>query len=440
MALLSPLHSIFISSIEFSTSLFLGFSLVGINLCKVIKKICIIGFIGGILYFIGQNLTGSHFLLTGIFFLLIPLGKYLVKVSLAQTVTAVFLGLTFDLLIIQLLERNVFDVLLTNSHLKIDTGINFILDLFVTLNNIYVSLLIYFKKPMLFPKTFFEQQAVDDDLNISYSIHIFFVGLFLFIINVGLLFTTIELPFVRLQFQLFLIIWTAIICMSLLFFLRTTIIYKNERMQFFLDRQYQNDILSFYSIIRSQRHDFNFHLNAIYGLICNQEYDSCKEYVEGMVKDAKDINALLPLRHPAISAMLNTFKELASQKGIQIHYYIYDDLRNMPCSVYEMNKIMGNLLQNAIDEVEQLPAYNQEIDMEISNERGSIVITVRNATILGEHELERIFTEGYSTKSAHEGLGLPTIEKIIKKYYGVVFPELSDGKISFIVRIPINGN
>lgn len=138
--------------------------------------------------------------------------------------------------------------------------------------------------------------------------------------------------------------------------------------------------------------------------------------------------------------MLSTFKELASQKGIQIHFYIYDDLRNMPCSVYEMNKIMGNLLQNAIDEVGKLPIYNRSIDMETSIEQGSIVITVRNATNYGEEELESIFTEGYSTKSAHDGLGLPTIEKIIKKYHGIVLPELNDGKISFIVRIPLNIN
>jgi sensor histidine kinase regulating citrate/malate metabolism len=208
-------------------------------------------------------------------------------------------------------------------------------------------------------------------------------------------------------------------------------------MQFFLDQHYQKDILSFYSVVRSQRHDFNFHLNAIYGLLYNKKYTQCIEYIEGMVEEAKNINDLLPLNHPAIGSMLNTFKELASQKGIGIHYFIYDDLRNMPCSVYEMNKILGNLLQNAIDELTVIGSGNSLIELQISNERGSIVVTVSNTTNKDEQQLENIFQIGYTTKSSHEGLGLPTIEKILSKYHGVIYPEIRDGTISFIVRIPI---
>lgn len=135
--------------------------------------------------------------------------------------------------------------------------------------------------------------------------------------------------------------------------------------------------------------------------------------------------------------MLNTFKEIAMQKGIQINYFIYDNLKSMPCSVYEMNKILGNLIQNAIDELEEKNHNNPKIDVDISKERGSIVVKVTNVTDLENDQLENIFNVGYSTKSLHEGLGLPMVQRILLKYNGIIYPEILDEEISFIVRIPI---
>ena len=48
-----------------------------------------------------------------------------------------------------------------------------------------------------------------------------------------------------------------------------------------------------------------------------------------------------------------------------------------------------------------------------------------------------MFDLGFSTKSLHEGIGLPTIVDIIENYGGVLFPVLSNGEITMNVRIPI---
>ena len=156
----------------------------------------------------------------------------------------------------------------------------------------------------------------------------------------------------------------------ILFYLRANIQYKKRLKELLSDSQHQKEILSYYNVIRSQRHDFNFHLNAIYALINDKNYLDCKRYIEDIVKDAGYINELLPLYHPIIGAMLNTFKEVANQNGIQVNYFIYDNLKSMPCSVYEMNKILGNLIQNAIDELKEKNENNPKIDVDISKERG----------------------------------------------------------------------
>lgn len=435
---MTSLLSIIIKIIEINTGLFIGLSLVGVNLTENVRKLILISLVGGISFYLIELVDERHFLLILIFIFLIPIVKYYIKISFAQTVVAILLSLTFDLMVINLLEYNFFELLLQVSQEKMDVGIKFSLDIFISLNNILFSLIIYSKRPILFSEIIFQKRGPEESPENSYRTYLHFVVFLLIVLNIGLYLMTLEMSHLRLDFRIFLTIWSIIVCVSLLFFLRNAINNKYERMQFFLDKQYQKDLLSFYSIIRSQRHDFNFHLTAMYGLIQNKRYDECKVYIDGMVKDAYEINDLLPLHHPAIGAMLNAFKELAADKGIKIDYYILDDLRNMPCSVYEMNKILGNLIQNALDEYELSNQSENAIEVEIKREKMNLVIVVGNSTSVMEDNLNQIFQIGFSTKPAHEGLGLPTVKKIISKYNGVIYPEFEEGFISFVVRIPVS--
>nr|WP_243190580.1 GHKL domain-containing protein [Clostridium gallinarum] len=102
-----------------------------------------------------------------------------------------------------------------------------------------------------------------------------------------------------------------------------------------------------------------------------------------------------------------------------------------------MNKILGNLIQNAIDELQNESQNNLKIDVDISKERESIVLKVKNSTNSEKECIKSIFDIGYTTKKNHEGLGLPMIQKILLKYNGVIYSEILDNEISFIVRIPV---
>ncbi len=72
-----------------------------------------------------------------------------------------------------------------------------------------------------------------------------------------------------------------------------------------------------------------------------------------MVKTTTVMNDMLPLHDPVVSAMINSFRGLAAQKGIELQVAISNDLDHIPCTIYEINTIIGNLIQNAVDEVEQ---------------------------------------------------------------------------------------
>lgn len=153
-----------------------------------------------------------------------------------------------------------------------------------------------------------------------------------------------------------------------------------------------------------------------------------------MTKSTSVMNDMLPLADSAVSAMINSFRELALQKDIRLDVSIYNDLSQFPCSVYETNTIIGNMLQNAIDEVEQ-NQLDWWIDILILMRGGDIIIKVTNPCSQPPEAFKDVFRPGYSTKQAHEGIGLTTVSRLVARYNGSVHPEFDDGTISFIVRI-----
>jgi sensor histidine kinase regulating citrate/malate metabolism len=148
------------------------------------------------------------------------------------------------------------------------------------------------------------------------------------------------------------------------------------------------------------------------------------------------MNEVLPLHHPAVSALLTTFREIAIHKGIKLEILIYYNLANIPCTVSEINKLIGNLVQNAIDEVEQHSDKDRWVQVMILKRSGNSVIKVTNRSNKEMNSYKHIFNPGYSTKPSHEGIGLTTVQKLVAKYNGAVYPEFEEDVVHFIVQIP----
>lgn len=210
-----------------------------------------------------------------------------------------------------------------------------------------------------------------------------------------------------------------------------------SRMETLVDQKYQEELLNFMQVIRSQRHDFNFHMQAVAGMIDNGKYEECSQYVRTMVRNVEHLNDMLPLHHPANSALVNTFFELAVSKGIRLEIQILDSLQHLPCTVYEMNTVIGNLLQNAIDETETKDVSERWIKLLIMKRSRRYIVKVSNPCEKKPEEFKEIFNSGYSTKKCHEGIGLVNVKKITAKYHGTVYLEHEPGIVHFIAKIPV---
>lgn len=202
------------------------------------------------------------------------------------------------------------------------------------------------------------------------------------------------------------------------------------------EKQHQNELKSFIRMIREQRHDFNLHLHAVYGLLEAEKYCECREYVEKMVNESAYVNEVLPVYDSSISAMLQAYRADAEGMGIHIAYDITNNLKMVVPEAYEINRIIGNLLKNAIEAVSASKDRDYGIAVKIYESNGNSVIDVSNKFFGDESELAHMFEYSYSGKKNHDGVGLSTVQKITESYKGVAYVELDGDIIHFIIRLP----
>lgn len=430
---ISDIFQLLTNAVVICTSLLFGFSFVDITLKPILKTLSVSSIFVSFLSILLFSELPDAFSLLAIYFTIMVICFFYLQVSKKQLIIAILLALTFNLTVIQLFAYNIFNIGLLISNVPADPVIDISFAIFILLTNVFISINIYIKEPVFFPNRWFYSHTQYGAERNTFGFQVIFLVFILIAFDSFLFYTFAELHYFRLTYRLFIIGWMVVFSMMFLFFTKRLVLYHLERVDISIDKSYQKDILSFYQVIRSQRHDFNIHMNTIYGLLKVGKFKETEHYIDEVVEEVKDINELLPLFHPAIGSMIFTYREMTLQKGIDLYVDIKDDLRYIPCGVYEMNKIIGNLLQNAIEAVD-----SGQIKLEITNESNVIVVRVTNKIDLHTIAIEDMFQHGFSTKETHEGIGLPAIQHILSKYNGVIYPEIEGNHLTMVVRIPIN--
>ena len=200
--------------------------------------------------------------------------------------------------------------------------------------------------------------------------------------------------------------------------------------------RWQRESRDYMNVIRAQRHDYNFHLHAVVGLIESGEYEECRRYLEKMAGEAADVNDIMPVSDAVVGSMLHNMRQEARKRGSDITYDITYDMADVLCNGFECNKIIGNLLQNALDAMTTQEALAHGVHMAIFKRRGNTVITVENYFAGSRDQIARMFEPGYSTKRRHEGIGLGMVLRTVRQYGGRIYPEFEENLIRFVVNIP----
>lgn len=189
--------------------------------------------------------------------------------------------------------------------------------------------------------------------------------------------------------------------------------------------------------IRKQRHDFNHHLQTVYGFLEVGSFREARDYIRNTFNAITACGELIKTDNHEISAMLYTKIGLAEAKNINLEVVINCSLKNLPLKSGEANSVLGNLIDNAIEAAESAPGERRVINVEITKPSNAFVFTVANRGKPIEPEIiDRIFEPDFSTKKGRPGLGLAIVKEFVERYKGSAAVTSNDEETVFTVLIP----
>jgi len=170
--------------------------------------------------------------------------------------------------------------------------------------------------------------------------------------------------------------------------------------------------------VQGFKHDFANIINTINGLVEIEDWAELKHYMSGLGTDFLLINNTdvvnLHLKSsPILYVVVMRKMELAELMGVEFRILIQREIKLSYCNPADFSRIMGILLDNALEAA--TVAGKKLIELEVEWSRGRNKIFIRNSCA-GPVDTTQIFQEGYTTKESHSGIGLSTAMSIIEQY------------------------
>lgn len=182
---------------------------------------------------------------------------------------------------------------------------------------------------------------------------------------------------------------------------------------------YNKTLTILHDNIRAFKHDFNNIVQSIGGYISTNDMEGLKKYYSQLLGDCKSSNNLAALspnviNDSAVYNLITSKYHKALDLGITVNLEVFLDLKTLNMKIYEFTRILGILLDNAIEATSE--CKNKEIIIIIQKDTSSNrqLAIVKNTYKDKQIDTEKIYEKGYSTKPNNTGLGLWKVRQILK--------------------------
>ena len=191
---------------------------------------------------------------------------------------------------------------------------------------------------------------------------------------------------------------------------------------------------------RAQIHDQNHHLSMIYMLLQVNNIERAKEYLKGMVGEIQKVDAIVRTGNQALNALIMSKISRGKQAGVDVKIDVIRSLTPMKIYDWDLNRILGNLLDNAIEALEKVSGEKVvELIIEGGEESNRLEV-ITHGVYLPDEVQARIFQRGYSSKEeAGHGLGLAICKELVDEYNGSISikKDREANYTSFEVNLPV---
>mgnify|MGYP004631791525 FL=1 len=194
---------------------------------------------------------------------------------------------------------------------------------------------------------------------------------------------------------------------------------ENTKQNLQTEKEYNKSLEILYDEVKGFNHDFKNIISSIDGYIETNNITKLKEYINEVKEDCRITNNLSILNpriinNPGIYSLLNNKYFKAINAGIKFDLYFLLDLSTLKINQYKFSRILGVLLDNAIEEAEKCKEKIIKVSFKREEKNKRAIILIENTYTNKNVNIEDIFKKGYSGKQNHSGIGLWEVRKYIK--------------------------
>lgn len=190
------------------------------------------------------------------------------------------------------------------------------------------------------------------------------------------------------------------------------------------EQLYNKTLNILYDNIRGFKHDFQNIMHSLGGYISTNNMEGLKTYYKELLPDSLKINQLdilnpESINNPAIYSLLTSKYHKADELGITMNIEAFLNMQNINMKTYELTRILGILLDNAIEAAQLCDKKIVNVTIRKDNKVKRQLFIIENTYTNKNVSTDKIFEKGYTSKAKEDkvshGLGLWAVRKILKK-------------------------
>ncbi len=180
--------------------------------------------------------------------------------------------------------------------------------------------------------------------------------------------------------------------------------------------------------IKALRHDIKHHLNELMLLANKHDVAEIQKYIDEMNSFLKNPNEIVASGNLEIDSVLNFMLQKAEKelKTVDIKVMLPEKVRHS----FDINVMLGNLLENAIDAAGK--TENKYLSVHIKLKRGILKVKIENSfesscTLCEEQNRKDTILKTTKPFTEQHGIGLKNVKKIVEKYNGTMAVTAQEG-------------
>jgi two-component system sensor histidine kinase AgrC len=235
------------------------------------------------------------------------------------------------------------------------------------------------------------------------------------------------------------------IVVIILLFILLTLVFGGLFLPYFINKKvasFQNDLVdkhyeeveNMYRTMRTWKHDYHNHVQAMKAYISLGQMEELKEYLDDMHVELAEMDVLLHTGNVRADAILNSKIVLMKSYDIIVDATAIVP-ENIPIKRTEISVLIGNLLDNSMEaclRIEDKSARFVRIYIDIL--KGQLYISVTNSMVGKASRLDNTFL---SMKGGSHGFGLGSVDRIVWKYGGYINRQTEDGVFATEIMLPL---